>query len=278
MIQLLLILLTFLWQVSCGLPAIEHIRVIGMQNSGTNYIKEILRKYFDANATASENKVVHLYDVREGFIAGKHGLQDYTDVNEQMWTWNLPDYSNTLVIAITRNPLDQAISWHKEHSKGRFRKKLLLQKYCTGECDYRQRKKCCYKNIFAWRTEYLKMLLRTEQWASNMVFVRHEDVMCRSKAVKFVIGLKRKYTLYSTGLPVNDDTVRFEFHRGIQRSKGRIVTFDSLLRRSYYYNLGSHRALQEYIQRYVRNMIDFNLEKRFGYLENPQKDSGRFCS
>ena len=249
-----------------------------MQNSGTNYIKEVMRKYYDANATASEIKVAHLNDVREGFVAWKHGLQDYRNVGEQMWSWNLPDYSTTLVIAITRNPLDQAISLRKENSGGRFKKKSLLEEYCTTECDYKKAKKCCYKNIFAWRTEYLKMLLRTEQWASNMVFVRHEDVMCRSKAVKFVIGLKRKYTLYSTGLPVNDDTVRFEFHRGIQRSKGRIVTFDSLLRGSYYYNLGSHRALQEYIQRYVRNMIDFNLEKRFGYLENPQKDSGRFCS
>ena len=248
-----------------------------MQNSGTNYIKEVLRKYFDANATASENKVAHLYDVREGFVAWKHGLQDYRNVVEQMFSWNLPDYSTTLVIAITRNPLDQAISWRKEHSKGRLKKKSLLEEYCTTECDYKQAKKCCYKNIFAWRIAYLKMLLRTKRWASNLEIVRHEEVMCPSKAVKFAIGLKKKYALYSTVLPVNIDTIQFQYHRGIRRSKGRLVTFDSLLRKSYYYELAQGRALQEYIRRSVKRQIDWNLEETFRYQSNPRNDTGRFC-
>ena len=248
-----------------------------MQNSGTNYIKEVLRKYYDANATASEIKVAHLNDVREGFVAWKHGLQDYRNVGEQMWTWNLPDYSTTLVIAITRNPLDQAISWRKEHSKGRFKKKSLLEEYCTAECDYKQAKKCCYANIFAWRAVYLKMLLRTKRWASHMEIVRHEDVMCPSKAVKFIIGLKKKYALYSTSLPVNTDTIKFQYHRGISRSKGKLVTFGSLLRKSYYYELDRGRALQEYIRRSVKIHIDWNLEETFGYQSNPWNDTGRFC-
>ena len=76
MIQLLLILLNLSLQVSCGYigPKIEHVRIDGMQNSGTNYTKEVLRKYFVANTNASENKVSHLYDVKEGFVAWKHGL------------------------------------------------------------------------------------------------------------------------------------------------------------------------------------------------------------
>ena len=74
-----------------------------------------------------------------------------------MWTWNLPDYSNTLVIAITGNPLDQAVYWHEEQSKDRFKKKLLLQEYCSSECDYWAKRKCCHEIFCDYRLQlYLK--------------------------------------------------------------------------------------------------------------------------
>ena len=96
--------------------------------------------------------------------------------------------------------------------------------------------------------------------------------------MKFAIGLKKKYALYSTILPVNIDTIQFQYHRDIKRSEGKkTVTFDSLLRKGYYYELAQGRALQEYIRRIVKRQIDWNLEETFGYQSNPRNDTGRFC-
>jgi len=87
----------------------------------------------------------------------------------------------------------------------------------------------------------------------------------------------KKYALYSTSLPVNNDTIQFQYHRGITRSKGRLVTFDSLVRKSYYYELAQGRALQKYIRRSVKRQIDWNLEETFEYWSNPWNDTGQFC-
>lgn len=239
-----------------------------MQNSGTNYVTTVLKKYFDSNVTLSNMKIKHECDVREGFVAWKHNMQRTQDVRRTDWSWNLDNYSDTLVVAITRNPIDQAFSWHRENSKAKTEKAVLKaaqKEYITTECTYAQKQRCKFRNIFSWRKRYMNMLQELQNWFPRVVIVRHEDVMCPDGAIQFVKNISSKFPLCYNGKEVSEETISFTFHRGEQRSRGRTVSCESLERGSSYFNPHLKKRCQ-----ILSKSVDWESETQYSPFCNKQ--------
>ena len=121
---------------------------------------------------------------------------------------------------------------------------------------------CKYRNIFGWRKHFISMLQELETWFPRVVIVRHEDIMCPGGAVQFVKKLMLNYKLCYSGKEVNEESIKFEFHRGEARSKGKRATCESLKRASAYINPTAALHLSTRC-RVLNRLVDWSSETQY---------------